>query len=308
MILSQIKMLYPPPYVDFKHFSIATMLFLSYSWQIFFHYENGRYYSSWRVIKISYMFLCSTHPGTCQQFITLLSLRKQDLDYMKHSNSLEFKLNGLWPINLHIRLSQTNTFYLNTSSTARIYYNNKPVKSLNLYTVVIVSSSMGIELIAIAIGSSLAQTLIHYGRVTHICVSKLCHNWFRKWMVAFLFRCQNNARLLSIWPQGTHFNEISIQIQTFSFTKMHFKMLFDKSGSFCLGLNVLKMTYRRPFYLHISTTIVAWINNDIDGFLWSIFAHPFHNSKGALAELKFFYEQVITSHNSYVHNIIYRCP
>ena len=48
-----------------------------------------------------------------------------------------------------------------------------------------------------------------------------------------------NAGYLLIWPLGTYFNEILNGIQTFSFKKMHSKMLSAKWGPFCLGLNVL---------------------------------------------------------------------
>ena len=49
-----------------------------------------------------------------------------------------------------------------------------------------------------------------------------------------------NAGILLIGPLGTKFNEILIEIQIFSFKKMHLKMSSGKWRSFCLGLNVLK--------------------------------------------------------------------
>ena len=48
-----------------------------------------------------------------------------------------------------------------------------------------------------------------------------------------------NAGILLIGPLGTKFNEILIEIQTFSFKKMHLKMLSGKLRPFCLDLNVL---------------------------------------------------------------------
>ena len=57
-----------------------------------------------------------------------------------------------------------------------------------------------------------------------------------------------SAKSLSIWtsagimligPLGIKFSEIFIEIYTFSFKKMHFKMSFGKWRPFCLGLNVL---------------------------------------------------------------------
>ena len=50
-----------------------------------------------------------------------------------------------------------------------------------------------------------------------------------------------NAGILLIEPLGTNFNEISIETHTFSFKKMHLKMLSGKCRPFCLGLNVLRV-------------------------------------------------------------------
>ena len=48
-----------------------------------------------------------------------------------------------------------------------------------------------------------------------------------------------NAGILLIRPLGTHFSEILIGIQTFSFKKMYLKMSSSKWRPFCLGLNVV---------------------------------------------------------------------
>ena len=48
-----------------------------------------------------------------------------------------------------------------------------------------------------------------------------------------------NAETLLFGPLGTNFSEIFIEIHTFSFMKMHLKILFGKWQSFCLGLIVL---------------------------------------------------------------------
>ena len=84
--------------------------------------------------------------------------------------------------------------------------------------------------------------LTHWGRVSHRCVGKitiigsdngLSHG-----------RCQaiiwTNFGILLIGPLGTNFNEILIEIYTFSFKKMHLKMSSGKRRPFGLGLNVLK--------------------------------------------------------------------
>ena len=48
-----------------------------------------------------------------------------------------------------------------------------------------------------------------------------------------------NAGILLVGPLGTNFNEIVIEIDAFSFTKMHLKIASGKWRPFCLGLNVL---------------------------------------------------------------------
>ena len=50
-----------------------------------------------------------------------------------------------------------------------------------------------------------------------------------------------SAGILSTWPSGTNFIEMSIEIHTFSLKKMHLKLSSGKGRPFCLGLNVLKL-------------------------------------------------------------------
>ena len=91
-------------------------------------------------------------------------------------------------------------------------------------------------------GICMVKMLTHWGRVTHICVSKLTIIGSDNGLSPG--RCQaiiwNNAGLLLIEPLGTHFSKISIGIQRFSFKKMHLNMSSAKWRPFCLGLNVLK--------------------------------------------------------------------
>ena len=82
-------------------------------------------------------------------------------------------------------------------------------------------------------------TLTHWGRVTHIYVSKLAiigpDNGLspgRRQAIIW-----TNAGMLLIRPLGTNFNEI--EIYTPSLTKMYLKMSSGKWRPFCLGLNVL---------------------------------------------------------------------
>ena len=91
-------------------------------------------------------------------------------------------------------------------------------------------------------GVSLGRNVLtHWGRVTHICVSKLTiigsDNGLspgRRQSIIW-----TNAGILLIGPRGTNFSEMLIKIYTFSFKKMHFKMSSGKRQPFCLGLNVL---------------------------------------------------------------------
>ena len=83
--------------------------------------------------------------------------------------------------------------------------------------------------------------LTHWGRVTHICVNKLTIIGSDNSLSPG--RCQaiiwTNAGILLIGHLGTNFSEILIEIYTFSFKKMHLKMLSGKWRPSCLGLNVL---------------------------------------------------------------------
>ena len=79
--------------------------------------------------------------------------------------------------------------------------------------------------------------LTHWGRVTHICVSKLT-------IIGSDNGLAPGRRQTIIWTNdGTNFSEILIGIQTFSFKKMHLKMSSAKWRPFCLGLNVLTVVF-----------------------------------------------------------------
>ena len=116
--------------------------------------------------------------------------------------------------------------------------------------------------------------LTHWGRMTHICVSKLTiissDNGLppdRRQAIIW-----TNAGLLLIRPLGTNFSEILIEILTFSFKKMRLKVSSAKRRPFCLGLNVLSNCHKRhgqPRHrYHISLAV------------WSAFYHSFifHNT------------------------------
>ena len=83
--------------------------------------------------------------------------------------------------------------------------------------------------------------LTHWGRATHICVGNLTiigsDNGLspgRRQAIIW-----TNAGILLIRPFGTNFNEMLIEILTFSFMEMRLKVSSAKWHPFCLGLNVL---------------------------------------------------------------------
>ena len=85
------------------------------------------------------------------------------------------------------------------------------------------------------------KTLTHWGRVTHICVSKLTiigsDNGLspgRRQAIIW-----TNAGILLIRTLGTNFSEILGEIHSFSFSKVHLKMSSAKWRPFGLGLNEL---------------------------------------------------------------------
>ena len=99
--------------------------------------------------------------------------------------------------------------------------------------------------------------LTHWGRVTHICVSKLTITGSDNGLSpdrrqAIIW---TNAGLLLIGPLGTNFSEILIEILTFLFKKMRLKVSSAKRRPFCLGLNVL--IFNKTSYLKISRCLEA---------------------------------------------------
>ena len=84
--------------------------------------------------------------------------------------------------------------------------------------------------------------LIHWGRVMHICIGKLTTIGSDNGLLPGRRQAIicTNARILLIGTLGTNFSEILIEINTFSFKKMHWKMLSGKWRSSCVGLNVLR--------------------------------------------------------------------
>ena len=104
-------------------------------------------------------------------------------------------------------------------------------------------------------------------RVTHICVSKLTiidsdHGLSSGGRQAIIW---TSAGILLIRTSGTNFSEISSEIHTFLFKKMHSKMSSAKWHPFCLCLNELISSFqllkdlfipsmnRKPIFLYYQT-------------------------------------------------------
>ena len=101
------------------------------------------------------------------------------------------------------------------------------------------------------------SVLTHWGRVTHICVSKLTTIGSDNGLSPG--RCQSiiwtNAGILLIQTLGSNFSEILRALHTFSFKKMHMKMSSGKCRPSCLSLNVLN--YGLSYYSSTGKTQVT---------------------------------------------------
>ena len=105
-----------------------------------------------------------------------------------------------------------------------------------------------------------ANELTHWGRVTHICFSKLTiigsDNGLspgRRQAIIW-----TNAGILLIGPLGTNFSEIIIEILKFSFKKMRMKVSSVKRRPFCLGLNVLNKRFIGHNNIACVDSLVHW--------------------------------------------------
>ena len=102
--------------------------------------------------------------------------------------------------------------------------------------------------------------LPHWGRMTHICVSKLTiigsDNGLAPGRRQAIF--WTNARIFLIRTLGTNVSEIFSEIHIFSVTKMHLKVSSAKWRLFRLGLNVLKFNHVSKWgYRNIIQTFVV---------------------------------------------------
>ena len=118
--------------------------------------------------------------------------------------------------------------------------------------------------------------------MTHICVGNLTiigqDNSLSPGRRQAIF--WTNAGILLIWPLGTNFSEILIEILTFSFNKMRMKVSSAKRRPFCLGLNVLNqwMYSGREFYWGPIHSLVCALKPMFnDSHKWIVNIRPNHS-------------------------------
>ena len=125
--------------------------------------------------------------------------------------------------------------------------------------------------------------LTHWGRVTHICISKLTIigsdnglSPHRRQAIIW-----TNAGILLIGPLGTNFSEILFKIHAFSFKKIHWKMSSGKWWPFCLGLNVLRCVWTGAMNGKAGTKQCHCLLNVLRYLLWVVesFLHLLHRKR-----------------------------
>ena len=101
--------------------------------------------------------------------------------------------------------------------------------------------------------------LTHWGWVKHKCISTLTTIGSDNDLLPGRHQpiMWTNAGILLIGLLGINFSEILIELNTFSFRKMHFKMV---SANWCLCLNVLscKITYQQISWSLRAMWVLKW--------------------------------------------------
>ena len=109
--------------------------------------------------------------------------------------------------------------------------------------IILLVACTGHQIYDVGLGSY--HLLTHWGRVTHICVSKLTSVGSDNGLSPGLRQAiiWTKVGILLIGPVGTNVCENLIEIHIFSFKKMRLKMASGKWRPFCLGRNALKAKY-----------------------------------------------------------------
>ena len=118
---------------------------------------------------------------------------------------------------------------------------------------------------------SLIISWTHWGRVTHICISKL--NIIRSdnglspgWRQAIIW---TNDGILLIPPLGTNFSEILSEVHIFSFKKMHLKISSVKWRPFCLCLNELTLSLSPPSVMLVPRSSMSCLHRSKSSVTWN---------------------------------------
>ena len=124
--------------------------------------------------------------------------------------------------------------------------------------------------------------LTYWGRVTHICVSKITiigsdNGLLPDRRQAIIW---TNARLLLIGPLGINFSETLIEILKFSVKTMRLNVSSAKRRPFCLGLNELSLMASKLQAVRRLITGSRKIPNLVICFLFAI---SFWNLRGISA-------------------------
>ena len=114
---------------------------------------------------------------------------------------------------------------------------------------------------SIRVTKHLCRVLTHWGRVTHICVSKLTIIGSDNGLAPVRRQAitWTKAGILLIGPLETSFSEILIEIHAFAFKKMHLKMSSGKWRPCWLGLDVLRFFLISPQHVLCLPTYVFWL-------------------------------------------------
>ena len=127
--------------------------------------------------------------------------------------------------------------------------------------------------------------LTHWGRVTHICVSKLIiigsNNGLSPGRRQAIF--WTNAGILLNWNLGIKFNAVLGEIDSFSFSKMHLKISSAKWRLFGLGLNELISRWivcpiLMAYFILLHTYVGAVIQSDCDWLSMGMSYNDYWNS------------------------------
>ena len=235
------------------------------------HLAVSEYYGKWERFIITHWHIGSASTIAIFQFTFM------------HYDCFVFRNNELGSSRSTCALGRRFTCLLNSKLykavlTALISMMVLLVKRLNQYSLGLYGYQTLSSILCVSV-----NVLAHWGRVTHICVSKIIimgsDNGLspgRRQAIIW-----TNAGILLIGPLGTNFSEVLIGIWIFPFKKMHSNMSSAKRRPFCLDLNVL---IDMIIYAHIgwycSYPLPCEIGYDVKhAFFWDATSSPYTGTK-----------------------------